>query len=180
MRYINHLIFSIKHKLKMVGIFIIVFIIMFLIPLIKQLRIRHASNKTLYNNSYLFNDFVLNDFFASEKYSVKNLSDKSDSLHYDFQVTQISTSINFLIKTIFVNGDARKNMIKWCSDEQFSGYYNTNQTPLFILIGVGRDAYLPDELYLIPFKTIPSNIINVSLINQYRVMRHHDVDFSEH
>jgi hypothetical protein len=71
-------------------------------------------------------------------------------------------------------------MIKWCSDEQFSGYCDGNKMPLFILIGVGKDAYLPDVLYLIPFKAISSNIINVAHIDEYRVMRHHDVDFSDH
>jgi hypothetical protein len=126
-------------------------------------------------DAYMFDDYVCNDFFIVEKYEalpIKTSTEEllpDDSPEPDFKFRQLETNLEFFIVTKFVP-DSNNIMVEWCAKNRFEFLRKFTKPNLFILIGMGGTSYLPDELYLVPFKQMINNKISRDLLRQYSIL----------
>jgi len=72
---------------------------------------------------------------------------------------------------------------EWCTKKRFEFLkaFIKKETNLFIVIGIGGTSYLPNELYLVPFKKITSNKLSKEQLTRYILLNSDNlIDFAKH
>jgi len=73
-----------------------------------------------------------------------------------------------------------ENSIEWCKDWQLKNYrkYATEKNiPVFIVIGIGGTASVPDKLFVVPLDKIESLYLSETFLNQFQKFNFNEKDF---
>ena len=155
----------------MIGVFsiIIMFTLGITLPLtikgVKHfIKIRNISRR----DQDMFIDFIREDFLT-------HLDIVSQSV-VDLQLFDANTGFEFFAKCHY-QIHLKNNSVTWCTNDQFLAYQKL-KLPLYILLGIGGPAHFPDQLFLIPFKYLTSNIINAVELDQYLIKYNQKINVS--
>ena len=80
------------------------------------------------------------------------------------------TDIDFAVECKY-RSDYYKNGVEWCTERQLSNYQafaKEKSINVFVVIGIGRQANSPAELYIIPLTEIKGIFMNKAFLGKYR------------
>lgn len=105
-----------------------------------------------------FENYVRQELFVNVHYDLlektHNYTSNKDyvesSLKPDFKFRDRKTKKEFFVEVKF-RGDLYNNKIVWCNERQLDRYLSYNkQSPVFLMLGMGKNPKNPDFLALIP------------------------------
>jgi hypothetical protein len=132
-----------------------------------------------------FEGYVRTQLFVKERYELLNkthdyTTNKDDYIENtkepDFRFRSIKTGHEFLVEAKFRSA-YYDNAIEWCKLFQLKRYKAIDKTtPVYIILGVGKECDAPGEIFLIPLKDIKYTKLFRSFLKDYEIPSSSPVD----
>jgi hypothetical protein len=133
-----------------------------------------AFEKYIRDHLFIKNRYVLlkktHDFSANKEDYV------DDSKEPDYKFKSIKTGKEFFVEAKY-RSEYYDNAIEWCKPFQLKRYKEINKkTPVYVIIGVGKEASFPAQIFLIPLKDIKYTKLFRSFLKDYEVSLSSPID----
>ena len=125
-----------------------------------------------------FENYVRDWLFVKEEYKqlhrtqafTANKSDRSeDSKEPDFKFKSIRTGREFCVEAKW-RSSFRGDALEWCTYPQLKRYQEfSKKLPVYVILGVGGDAFDPRQVFFIPLKDIKYTKLFRSFLQRYTI-----------
>jgi hypothetical protein len=94
----------------------------------------------------------------------------------DFKFRSIKIGKEFFVEAKY-RSNYYKNAIEWCKPFQLKRYKEIdNKTPVYLIIGVGKQPNSPAQLFFIPLKDVKYTNLFCSFLKDYEVSTNYPID----
>jgi len=136
------------------------------------------TTKPSFKTGQKFEDYVLEHLFPRNYYDLVEKTHNYQTNKHQFVESSLKPDFKFrdrlTKKEFYVEAKFRTNIyqgkIVWCNETQLVRYQRINRdTPVFLILGDGGEADLPDNLSLIPISKAKYTGLFLSYIDQFQV-----------
>jgi hypothetical protein len=104
------------------------------------------------------------DFYTSQDFDIET------SKEPDFRFKSQASGTEFFVEAKY-RSQFFRGKLEWCKTYQLRRYQAINKgTPIFIVIGVGKNPLAPEQVYLIPMKEIKYTVLFHSFLRKYKII----------
>src|ERR1035437_8434268 len=122
-----------------------------------------------YVRKYIFTDRDYDLLEKTHDYKTNSKDYVKSSLKPDFKFRDRETRMDFYVEANFRSGMVDGRII-WCNDNQMRRYKEYNrETPVFLILGVGKDPKYPELLSLMPLEAAKYTGLFPSYVKEFKI-----------
>ena len=145
---------------------------------VTKVTLEEINKPESYVKGDAFEDYIRAHLFIKDRYALlqrthdyaTNKADFVDSSKEpDFKFRSIKTGDEFFVEAKY-RSVYHEDAIEWCKPYQLKRYKEIDEkTPVYIIIGVGKESNSPSQVYFIPLKDIKYTNLNSTFLKDYEV-----------